>query len=92
MIHKYGLYLVNALVGVCERTIGWVVGAMNYLVLIYGRQLVVEWLLEVLQSIDDLLLVGRRYLIQVRRTVRYRLYFEAVTQPMRERYRELRRR
>jgi hypothetical protein len=92
MITKYGLYLVNALVRAFERTIGWVVRAMDSLILIYGRQLVGGWLLEILQSIDGLLLVGKRYLIQVRKTMRYRLYFEAVTGPMRERYRELRRR
>ena len=92
MITKYGLYLVNALVRSFERTIGWVVGVMDRLVLNYGRRLVVKRILEILQTIDGLLLVGKRYLIQVRRTMRYRLHFEAVTGPMRERYRELRRR
>ena len=92
MITKYGLYLVNALVSSFERTIGWVVGVMDRLVLSYGRRLVVKRILEILQTIDGLLLVGKRYLIQVRRTMRYRLHFEAVTGPVRERYRELRRR
>jgi hypothetical protein len=92
MMNKYGLYLVNALVGAFERTIAWVVGVMDRLVLHYGRRLVVERILEILQTIDGLLLLGKRYLIQVRRTMRYRLHFEAVTGPMRERYRELRRR
>jgi len=92
MMNKYGLYLVNALVRAFERTIGWVVGVIDSLVLTYGRRLVVERILEILQAIDRLLLVGKRYLIQVRKTMRYRLYFEAVTGPMRARYRELRRR
>ena len=92
MLNKYGLYLVNALVRAFERTIGWVVGVMDHLVLLHGRRLAVEWVLVILRTIDGLLLVGKRYLIQVRRTMRYRLYFEAVTGPMRERYRELRRR
>lgn len=92
MIKKYGLYLVNALVRAFERTIGWVVGVMDSLVRIYGRRLVVERVLKILRTFDGLLLIGKRYLIQVRRTMRYRLHFEAVTEPMRERYRELRRR
>ena len=92
MMNKYGLYLVNALVRAFERTIGWVVGVIDSLVLTYGRRLVVERILEILQAIDRLLVVGKRYLIQVRKTMRYRLYFEAVTGPMRARYRELRRR
>jgi len=92
MMNKYGLYLVNALVRAFEHTIGWVVGVIDTLVLTYGRRLVVERILEILQAIDRLLVVGKRYLIQVRKTMRYRLYFEAVTGPMRARYRELRRR
>jgi hypothetical protein len=92
MINKYRLYLVNALVRAFERTIGLVVGVMDCLVLNYGRQLVLERVLGILQTIDGLLLVGKRYLIQVRQTMRYRLHFEAVTGPMRERYRHLRRR
>ena len=92
MLNKYGLYLVNALVRAFERTIGWVVGVTDCLILNRHRRLVVERVLKILQTIDGLLLVGKRYLIQVRRTMRYRLHFEAVTGPMRERYRELRRR
>ena len=91
MLVKYGLYLANILVRVFERTIGWVVGIMDSLVVVYGRRLVVKWVLESLGSIDRLLQAGKRYFERVRMVMRYRLYFEAVTGPMRRRYRELKR-
>jgi len=92
MLIKYGLYIVNVLVTAFERTIGWVVGVMDSLVVICGRRVVVELILEILDWIDGLLVLGKRYLERVRKTLRYRLYFESVTGPMRIRYRELKRR
>jgi hypothetical protein len=92
MLIKNVLYLVNVLVRAFERTIGWVVGVTDSLGVVYGRRIVVELVLEALDWIDRLLLVGKRYFEQVRTTLRYRLYFEAVTGPMRTRYRELKRR
>ena len=92
MLIQYGLFLVNVLVRAFERTIGWVVGVMDSLGVICGRRLVVQFILEILDVIDRLLLLGKRYLERVRTTLRYRLYFEAVTMPMRIRYRELKRR
>jgi len=92
MLIKYGLYIVNVLVTAFERTIGWVVGVMDSLVVICGRRVVVELILEILDWIDRLLVLGKRYLERVRKTLRYRLYFESVTGPMRIRYRELKRR
>ena len=92
MVIKNALYLVNVLVRAFERAIGWILGLMDSLVVTYGRRIVVEMVLESLAWIDRLLQFGKRYLERVRRTLRYRLYFEAVTQPMRARYRELKRR
>jgi len=92
MLIKYGLYILNVLVTAFERTIGWVVGVMDSLVVICGRRVVVELILEILDWIDGLLVLGKRYLERVRKTLRYRLYFESVTGPMRIRYRELKRR
>jgi len=92
MLIKNVLYLVNVLVRAFERTIGWVVGVTDSLGVVCGRRIVVELVLEALDWIDRLLLVGKRYLERVRTTLRYRLYFEAVTGPMRTRYRELKRR
>jgi len=89
MLIRHGLYLINILVRAFERAIGWVVGVMDSLWLIYGRRIVVELSLEVLEGVDRLLLVGKRYLEQVRKSLRYRMYFEAVTHPMRTRYRQL---
>jgi hypothetical protein len=92
MLINYGLYLVNVLVRAFERAIGWILGLMDSLVVTYGRRIVVEMVLESLAGIDRLLQFGKRYLERVRRTLRYRLYFEAVIEPMRARYRELKRR
>lgn len=92
MLIKYCLYLVNVLVRAFERAIGWVVGLVDSLGVISGRRIVVELVLETLEWIDRLLLVGKRYLERVGKTLSYRLYFEAVTGPMRTRYRELKRR
>jgi hypothetical protein len=92
MLVKHILYLVTVLVGAFERTIGGIVGIMDSLVVIRGRRIVVELILEALEWIDRLLLAGKRYLEGVRTILRYRLYFEAVTGPMRTRYRELKRR
>ena len=92
MLNKYGLYLVNVIVRAFERAIGWVVGIMDSLHVFHGPRIVMELAFEILESIDGLLMVGKRYLVRVRQTIRYRLYFEALTAPMRTRYRELRRR
>jgi hypothetical protein len=92
MLIKHVLYLVNVLVRVFERTIGWVIGLMDSIGLFRSRRVVVELVLETLEWIDRLLLLGKRYLERVGKTLRYRLYFEAVTRPMRSRYRELKRR
>ena len=89
MLIKHLLYLINVLVRAFEGAIGWVIGVMDYLCVICGRRIFVELFLEVLEYVDRLLLVGKRYLEMVRKTLRYRLYFEAVTQPMRARYRQL---
>jgi hypothetical protein len=88
---KYGLYLVNVLVAAFERAISRVVGVMDTLGVIRSPRIAVDLVLEILELIDRLLLLGKRYLERVRRTMRYRLYFEAVTGPMRTRYRELKR-
>ena len=92
MLIKYVLYLVNVLVGAFECTIGWVVDLMDSLGVLYGPRIVAKLVLETLEWIDQLLMVGKRYLERVVKTLRYRLYFEAVTGPMRKRYRELKRR
>ncbi|UCF99375.1 MAG: hypothetical protein JSV89_07505 [Spirochaetaceae bacterium] len=91
MLIKHVLYLVNVFVRAFERTIGWVVGVMDSLSVICGRRIVVDLVLELLEWIDQLLEVGKRYLERVSKTLRYRLYFEAVTRPMQTRYRELKR-
>jgi hypothetical protein len=89
MLIKHLLYLVNVLVGAFERAIGWVVGVMDSLLLVRGYRMVLTLFFQILRVVDRLLLVGKRYLEQVRKTLRYRLYFEAVTHPMRARYKQL---
>jgi hypothetical protein len=91
MLIRQVLYLVNVLVGAFEKTIGWIVGVMGSLYLFCGHKIVVKLALEILESASKVLRAGKRYLEQVDRTLRYRLYFEAVVQPMRTRYRELKR-
>ena len=92
MLIRHLLYLIIILVRVFEGAIGWVVGVIGSLCLIRGHRMVLTVFFEILEAVDRLLLVGKRYLEQVRKTLRYRLYFEAVTRPMRTRYRELKRR
>lgn len=92
MLIKHLLYLVNVLVGAFDAAIAWVVGVMESLRLIRGsRRMVVTSFIRILRVVDRLLLIGNRYFRQVRKTLRYRLYFESVTQPMRTRYKELKR-
>jgi hypothetical protein len=91
MLIRHVLFLVNVLVGAFEKTIGWIVGMKDSLYLICGPKIVVELVLEALDSAGKVLRAGKRYLEQVGRTLRYRQYFEAVVQPMRTRYRELKR-
>jgi len=92
MLIKHLLYLVNVLVRAFEGAIGWVVGVIESFPLIRGRRRIVISFLQILRAVDRLLLVGKRYLEKVRSTLRYRLYFESVTQPMRARYKQLKRR
>jgi len=89
MLVRHVLYLVNVLVRAFERAIGWVVGVMDSLFLIRGRRMVLTLFFKILEAVDGLLLVGKRYLEQVRTSLRYRMYFDAVTRPMRARYKEL---
>ena len=89
MLVRHVLYLVNVLVRAVERAIGWVVGVMDSLFLIRGRRMVLTLFFKILEAVDGLLLVGKRYLEQVRTSLRYRMYFDAVTRPMRARYKEL---
>jgi hypothetical protein len=91
MLIRHLLYLVNVLVRAYEAAMGWVVGVTDSLRLIRGRRMIVTSFLQILRAVDRLLLVGKRYLEQVRKTLRYRLYFESVTQPMRARYKQLKR-
>ncbi len=89
MLVRHVLYLVNVLVRAFERAIGWVVGVMDSLFLIRGRRMVLTLFFDALKYVDRWLLVGKRYLEQVRTSLRYRMYFDAVTRPMRARYKEL---
>jgi hypothetical protein len=89
MLIRHLLYLVNVLVRAFEGAIGWVVNLMDSLFLMRGRKMVLTLFFKILEAVDRSLLLGKRYLEQVRRTLRYRLYFEAVTHPMRARYKEL---
>jgi hypothetical protein len=91
MLIKHLLYLVNVLVRAFEGAIGWVMGVMESLRLIRGCRMIVISFLQIFRAVDRLLLVGKRYLEQVRGTLRYRLYFESVTRPMRARYKQLKR-
>jgi hypothetical protein len=91
MLIKYVLYLVNVLVRAFEGTTSRVLGIIDSLVVVRGPRIVLEGVLQILESLDRLLVVGKGYLKRVRKTLRYRLYFEAVTGPMRTRYRELKR-
>jgi hypothetical protein len=84
--------MINVLVRTFEELISWIVEAMDSLCVLHGRRIIVGLVLEILESADRLLLMGKRYLDQVRRTLRFRLHFEAVTAPMRARYKELKRR
>jgi len=89
MLVRHVLYLVNVLVRAFERAIGWVVGVMDSLFLIRGRRMVLTLFFKIFEAVDRWLLVGKRYLEQVRTSLRYRMYFDAVTRPMRARYKEL---
>ena len=85
------VYLANSLVRTLERAIGWIVELTESLYSICGRKFAVRLLCEILDGVESLLLVGKRYLERVRKTLQYRLYFETVIQPMRKRYKQLKR-
>jgi hypothetical protein len=89
MLIRHLLYLVNVLVRAFERAIRWVAGVMDSLYLVRGYRMVLTLFFQILRAVDRLLLVVKLYLEQVRKTLRYRLYFEAVTHPMRARYKQL---
>jgi hypothetical protein len=91
MFVKMSLYLVNVLVRAFNRTIDWFVGATESPAVIRYPRIIRKLITNVLEAVDRVLLVGRRYLVRVRKTMKYRLYFEAVTEPMRCRYRESKR-
>jgi hypothetical protein len=91
MLIRLGLYLASVLVRAFESTLAWIVLLMDSLVVTCGRRMVVEVGLWTLGWIDRFLLFGKRYLEGVRTALKYRLYFEAVTAPMRTRYRALKR-
>lgn len=84
-------FLINVLVRAFEAAIAWMVGMMDLLCLTPGRRIVKIFELAVLQQLDRLLVMCRRYLMRVGRILRYRLYFEHATRPMRLRYRQLKR-
>ena len=92
MLIRHVLFLVNLLVRAFEKVIDWIVEVMDSLYIIGGRKIVLRLVFEVLGWVDHTLLVGKRYLEQVRKTLQYRLHFESVVQPMRNYYRELKRR
>jgi len=89
MLVRHVLYLVNILVRAFERAIGWVVGLRDSLCSICTRRSVLILFFDIFRYVDRWLLTGKRYLEQVHTSLRYRLYFDAVTRPMRARYKEL---
>jgi hypothetical protein len=92
MLRRPVLHLVNILVAALERAIGWILGVMDFLAVLYGRRFFESLAREVLQRIGRLLFLGKRYFEQVRTTLRYRLYFEAVTRPIHTHYKALKKR
>lgn len=91
MLIRYVLFLVNVLVRAFEKTIDWIVDVTDSIWRIGGPRNVVRLIFAALGWVDRLLFVGNRYLKQVRRSLQYRLHFESVVRPMRNYYRELKR-
>ena len=89
MLVRHVLYLVNVLVRAFERAIGWVVGIRDSLCLVCSRRSALILFFGVFKYVNRWLLVRKRYLEQVRLSLRYRMYFDAITRPMRARYKEL---
>ena len=89
---RYVLFLVDVLAGAFEATIGWIIDISSSLYLNVGRKVVVRLVRESLERLMGLLQMGQRYLVHLRRTFQYRLYYQKVTDPMTARYRELKRR
>lgn len=92
MLVKAVLYLVNLMMKGLDRAALWVVDVMDSLYRLYRNTVVRRFFYALLDTMERLIAAGRGYLDQVRQTLRYRLYFDSVTGPMKAYYRRLRRR
>ncbi len=92
MLVKAVLYLVNLMMRGLDRAALWVVDVMDSLYRLYRNTVVRRFFYALLDTVERLIAAGRGYLEQVRQTLRYRLYFDSVTGPMKAYYRRLRRR
>jgi hypothetical protein len=92
MLVKAVLYLVNLIMRGLDRAALWVVDVMDSLYRLYRNTVVRRFFYALLDTMERLIAAGRGYLDQVRQTLRYRLYFDSVTGPMKAYYRRLRRR
>lgn len=78
------LFVAGLLLRLLERTLEWVVDALEGLYRLWGLMPIL------LKTADRLLLAGRDYLRRVGARLRYRVAYENVTDELRRRYRRLR--
>ena len=92
MFVKGVLFLVNTLMRGVDKALGWIIGFMEWVYRFWGKSVIRKWFFKFLKTANRLMSAGKKYLEQVGKTLRYRLYYATVTKPMKSFYRELRRR
>ena len=91
MLRKGILFFIDSIVFIVDGIVIGFIWLKNYILLVWRKNVFRRWLLNFIDLLDAGVCWLKNYLEGLRVIIQYRIYYKTITRPMKERYRELRR-
>lgn len=89
MIRNFILFLIDSVIVLIDGTITGIIMLKDYSVKVWKNNAMRKWVWELMDLIDVIFHRFENYLEELKTTVQYRILYEKITQPMKDHYREL---
>lgn len=91
MLRKGILFFIDSIVFIVDGIVIGFIWLKNYILLVWRKNVFRRWLLNFIDLLDAGVCWLKNYLEELRVIIQYRIYYETITRPMKEHYKELRR-
>jgi len=92
MMKNLLLLLIDSVIVVVEFTVAGIIFLKDYSVKVWQNNVMRRWVLEFMDYINTVFCHFKNYLEKLETNIQYRILYEKVTKPMKDYYRELKKR